>query len=162
RILPGLLPGVLALSVRARYFSIYAFLLRRYQRVGGRADNQGLDDFVRRREFELCVAANLCPRCGAESAIGNSVPPPLCEQRPKVYERRLSIKTELGGYGLYYRSPMEELGVVIRRGEALVGETPNPVDLLAKSERAQAIADAYEEAVAGTRWYRTWMHGVDP
>jgi hypothetical protein len=35
RILPGLLQGVLALSVRARYSSIYAVLLRRYQRMSG-------------------------------------------------------------------------------------------------------------------------------
>src|SRR5437763_15184636 len=53
RILPALLPGVLALSRRARYFSIYAFLLRRYARSASRADNQGLDNFVRQREFEM-------------------------------------------------------------------------------------------------------------
>jgi hypothetical protein len=162
RILPGLLPGVLALSVRARYLSIYAFLLRRYQRVGGRADNQGLDDFMRHREFELCVAANLCSRCDAESAIGNRVARPLVEQRPSVYERQRSIRTELGGYGLYYRSPMEELGIILRRGQAMVGEAPNPVDVLAKTEHAQALADQYEEAISTTRWYRDWMHGVDP
>src|SRR3954451_4113633 len=63
RILPALLPGVLALSVRARYFSIYAFLVRRYAQTGARADNAGLDEFIRLREFELCIAANLCPRC---------------------------------------------------------------------------------------------------
>src|SRR3954451_8102127 len=60
RILPALLPGVLALSRRARYFSIYAFLLRRYAQNAGRASNEGLDDFIRHREFELGVAANLC------------------------------------------------------------------------------------------------------
>ncbi len=162
RILPGLLPGVLALSVRARYVSFYAFLLRRYQRVGGRADNQGLDDFIRHREFELCVAANLCVRCDAESAIGNRAARPLVEPRPASYERRKSIRTELGGYGLYYRSPMEELGVVIRRGDAMVGEAPNPIDVLAKTDRAQSLAERYEEAVSETRWYREWMHGVDP
>ena len=57
---------------------------------------------------------------------------------------------------------MQELGVVIRRGEAMVGETPNPVDVLVKTERAQLLADRYEEAVSGTSWYRDWMHGVDP
>src|SRR5829696_4664827 len=150
RILPGLLPGVLALSVRARYLSIYAFLLRRYERMGGRADNQGLDEFIRHREFERCVAAHVCPRCNADSAIGNRVARPLVEQRPSTYERTRSIRTELGGYGLYYRSPMGELGVIHRRGEAMVGEAPNPVDVLAKSERAQGLADHYEKAVGGT------------
>lgn len=162
RIMPGLLPGVLALSVRARYLTFYAFLLRRYQDVRGRPDNQGLDDFIRHREFELCVAANLCPHCEAESAIGNRVARPLAQQRPAAYERQRSIKTELGGYGLYYRSPMEELGVVIRRGQGMIGDTPNPVDVLAKTGRAQLLADRYEEAVRETRWYQDWMHGVDP
>jgi hypothetical protein len=162
RIMPGLLPGVLALSVRARYLTFYAFLLRRYQDVRGRPYNQGLDDFIRHREFELCVAANLCPHCEAESAIGNRVARPLAQQRPDAYERQRSIKTELGGYGLYYRSPMEELGVVIRRGQGMIGDTPNPVDVLAKTDRAQQLADRYEEAVSETRWYQDWMHGVDP
>ena len=99
RILPGLLPGVLALSVRARYITIYAFLLRRYQRVGGRADNQGLDDFIRHREFELCVAANLCTRCQAESAVGNRVVRPLVERRPAAYERQRSIKPSSAATG---------------------------------------------------------------
>ena len=71
RLLPELLPGVLALSQRARYFSIYPFLVRRYTEERGTASNQGLDQFIRRREFELTVAANLCDRCDADSAIGN-------------------------------------------------------------------------------------------
>jgi hypothetical protein len=162
RILPALLPGVLALSVRARYLSIYPFLLRRYQRVNGRADNQGLDDFIRHREFELCIAANLCEKCNADNVIGNRLARPLAERRPSQYERQRSIRSELGGYGLYYRSPLEELGVVLRRGEAMIGETPNPIDVLAKAERPQTLADQYEEAISETRWYRDWMHGVDP
>src|SRR3954463_8641432 len=89
RILPGLLPGVLALSRRARYFSIYAFLLRRYAQKAGRATNQGLDDFMRHREFELGVAANLCPHCGGDGAIGNRVIGPLIAQAPATYPRWL-------------------------------------------------------------------------
>lgn len=162
RILPGLLPGVLALSVRARYMSIYSFLLRQYARSGALADNSGLDQFMRRREFELCIAANLCPRCNAESVIGNGVGRPLAATQPSTYERRLSVKSQLGGYGLYYRSPMEELGLVVRRGQGMLGDEPNPVDLLQKTDRAQLLADQYEHAIADTDWYRNWMHGVDP
>jgi hypothetical protein len=51
RILPALLPGVLALSRRARYLSIYSFLLRRYEQSAGQADNTALDVFVRSREL---------------------------------------------------------------------------------------------------------------
>lgn len=162
RILPALLPGVLALSTRARYFSFYSFLLRRYAEGAGAADNKSLGDFLRRREFELCVAANLCTRCDAADAIGNRTVRPLVRERPAVYERRFSIKTELGGYGLYYRSPMDELGLVVRAGHAVVEDRQTPIDLLAPGERADAIAGAFEEAVADTRWYRDWIQGIDP
>jgi len=118
RILPALLPGVLALSRRARYFSIYAFLVRRYEEHAGRASNQGLDDFIRHREFELGVAANLCPRCGGDGAIGNRVVGPLVAQAPATYPRQLSVKSTLGGYGLYYRGPMEDSASSSRRDRA--------------------------------------------
>ncbi|MFN8175820.1 MAG: hypothetical protein U0T02_12210 [Solirubrobacteraceae bacterium] len=162
RILPALLPGVLALSRRARYFSIYAFLLRRYEQNAGRATNQGLDDFIRHREFELGAAANLCTHCGGDGAIGNRVVSPLVAQAPANYPRQLSVKSTLGGYGLYYRSPMEELGIVVPAGHGYVKDEPTPVDLLAPPARAQRLADAFESAIDGTRWYRDWMHGVDP
>jgi hypothetical protein len=164
RILPALLPGVLALSRRARYLSIYSFLLRNYQRSAGQADNTGLDGFIRRREFELTVAANLCsnPQCTASGASGNLIVRPLVASAPATYERALSIRTPLGGYGLYYRSPMEELGLIIPAGSATVDDEPTPIDLLSSAARAQELADAFEEAVAETRWYRDWMRGVDP
>src|SRR3954451_11757770 len=112
RILPALLPGVLALSRRARSLSFYCFLLRRYEQSAGVADNAALDGFIRGREFELAVAANLCPNpdCNARGANGNLVARPLVANAPAAYERQPSIQTLLGGYGLYYRSPMEELG----------------------------------------------------
>ncbi|MEJ7772660.1 MAG: hypothetical protein WKF51_12225 [Geodermatophilaceae bacterium] len=164
RILPALLPGVLALSRRARYLSIYAFLLRRYAQSAGRADNAGLDLFIRGREFELSVAANLCanPDCLASGASGNLLTRPLVAAAPDAYERTLSIKTALGGFGLYYRSPMEELGLVIPAGWATVEGEPTPIDLLAPTARAQDLADEFESAIADTRWYGEWMHGVDP
>src|SRR5215211_1451641 len=162
RILPALLPGILALSVRARYFSIYPFLVRRYQERAGTASNEALDDFIREREFELCVAFNLCDRCDADSAIGNQKVRSLVASHPAQYERTRSIKTRLGGYGLYYRGPLEELGMIIPAGAATLGEETTPIDIIARSERAAEVADAFESAIANTRWYRDWMHGVDP
>jgi hypothetical protein len=162
RILPSLLPGVLAQTRSARYLSIYAFLLRRYERNAGRASNQGLDDFMRHREFELGVAANLCRRCGGDGAIGNRVIRPLVAENPRTFPRRLSIETTLGGYGLNYRSPMEELGIVVPAGRGYINDEPTPIDLLAPPDRAQRLANAFESAIGGTRWYRDWMHGVDP
>jgi hypothetical protein len=161
RILPVLLPGVLALSVRARYFSIYPFLLRVYERRRvGRSDNHALSDFMRKREYELCLACNLCARCDAESAVGNFLARPLVAQRPAAYARRGSVQSQLGGYGLYYRSPMEELGLVVPAGRGTFRDEPNPIDLA--TVRADPLADAFEQAIAETAWYREHLHGIDP
>ena len=164
RILPGLLPGVLALSRRARYFSIYAFLLKRYQDKRLPANNASLDEFIRKREFELAVAANLCqnPECNASGAIGNSVARPLAEARPAEYERQLSILTTLGGYGLYYRSPMEELGIVALANKGTIGDEPIAVDSLHRTPRALRLAEEFERSIEQTRWFKDYLHSVDP
>ena len=164
RILPGLLPGVLALSRRARYFSIYAFLLKRYQDKQLPANNSALDEFIRKREFELAVAFNLCqnPDCNASGGIGNLVAWPLAEARPAHYDRQLSIKSNLGGYGLYYRSPMEELGIVVRAGKGTIGDEPIAVDALHRTRRAVCLAEEFGRSIEQTRWFKDYLHSVDP
>src|SRR3954470_11993490 len=59
RVLPQLVPGVLQLSERARYFSIYPWLLWQFAERKRPATGQELDRFIRRREFELCLAIKL-------------------------------------------------------------------------------------------------------
>jgi hypothetical protein len=70
--MPALLPGVLALSERARYLTIYPFLLSEYQQRRLAADNASLGEFIRRREYELCLAMQLCPQCDAARAVGSN------------------------------------------------------------------------------------------
>ncbi len=52
RIMPQLLPGILALSQRARYFSFYPFLLAEYQAHKLHPTNNALSTFVKAREYE--------------------------------------------------------------------------------------------------------------
>ena len=54
--MPMLVPGILALSRRARYFSFYPFLLREYQKRQLPPTNQHLSEFMKRRELDLAVA----------------------------------------------------------------------------------------------------------
>src|SRR5436190_12788723 len=69
RILPQLVPAVLALSRRGRYFSFYAFLLQEYRNQRLEPSNRALGDFIRAREFEYAVAVQLCPNgCGFAAA----------------------------------------------------------------------------------------------
>src|SRR5437763_630778 len=96
RIMPALLPGVLALSQRARYLTIYPFLLAEYQNRRLAADNLSLGRFIRRREYELCLAMHSCPRqCGAARAIGTDRARPDVHAGLDQYPRRLSVESSL-------------------------------------------------------------------
>ena len=74
RILPQLLPGILQLSERARYFSIYPWMLWQFAERKRPPQREVLDQFITRREFELCLAMKLCRHCRAFKAIGGAGP----------------------------------------------------------------------------------------
>ncbi len=164
RILPKLVPGILALSRRARYFSFYPFLLREYREQRLAPSNRALSDFIKAREFEYAVAVQLCPRgCGttAAASVGTQratpAARPVAEGAP--LSRSYSVESHMGGYGLYYRTPLVDLGVVAPMGTAL-GENPTPVDLI--TEQGVALAEAFRAAIADTAYYKRHMRGVEP
>lgn len=156
RLTPVLLPGVLELSQRARYFSFHAFLLDEYRRRRLAANQGALSDFIRLREWELGIAIQRCPRhCGSS---------PVGQRRlgriglsPGPYPRGLSVKSDLGGYGLYYRSPLESFGIIAKAG-TMLGDTPIKVDVIRPdSERAARLASTFRSAIENTEYYRRWM-----
>jgi len=165
RIMPILLPGILVLSRRARYLTFFAFVLREYERLRLDPTNEGLSEFVKRREFEYALAVQLCPNgCGKISAgaVGKDrAAPALNNLVGDGVPRQESVKSFLGGYGLYYRTPLVDLGLVVPKG-TVVGEQATPVDVLAREERAQALADAFGEAIADTAYLREHMLGTEP
>jgi hypothetical protein len=164
RILPQLLPGILQLSERARYFSIYAWLLWQYAERKRPATGKDLDEFIRRREFELCLAIKLCSNCEGQSAIGGrSVSPHLTSGEDPV-ARGLSIKTAKGGFGLYYRSPMIDLGAVAPTGTPLGPESkPTPIEVLRSNDpRVMALAATFHRAIATSAYYERFERTNDP
>jgi hypothetical protein len=103
----------------------------------------------------------LCPRrCGAANAIGSERARPDARML-KDFPRRDSVESSMGGYGLYYRSPLVDLDVVIPAGAAL-GDTTTAVDVLARSGHARALATAFGEAIKDTMYAKLYMSGVDP
>ena len=165
RIMPILLPGILVLSRRARYLTFFPFLLKEYERLRLDPTNEGLSEFVKQREFEYALAVQLCPNgCGGipAGAVGKDRAAPAINQLVgDAVPRQESVKSFLGGYGLYYRSPLIDLGLVVPKG-TIVGEQVTPVDVLARDERAQALAGAFGEAIADTAYMREHMLGTDP
>jgi hypothetical protein len=74
--------------------------------------------------------------------------------------RGYSVESELGGYGLYYRTPLRDLGLVHQRG-TVVDEETLPVDVLS-GRRAIRIADAFRSAINDTTYYRRYFIGEQP
>lgn len=155
RIMPRLLPGILVLSQRARYFSLHAFLLDEYQRRRLPLNNNDLSSFVKLREFEYAVSVQLCPNgCGDRPVgmVGKTRAAPAVTQHAHGISRQESVESPLGGYGLYYRTPMIDVGMVVPRGSAL-GETLTPIDVLDPNGVGPALAAAFRGVLAETSYF---------
>lgn len=158
--MPLLLPGLLELSRRARYFSFHAYLLDEYRRRRFPADPRSLSTFIRRREWEFGLAVQRCPRRCGSSPVGKVKLGSLAlESGP--FRRGESVESALGGYGLYYRSPLIDFGIVARSG-TLLGDQPIPIDVLRPTQRATELAHAFREAVQGTAYHSDWMVRDEP
>ena len=161
RLMPRLLPGILELSRRARYFSFHAFLLDKYRTLRMPADGNSLSTFIKAREWEYGLAVLMCPHGCSSSPVGASSLRGIVHAAPSAYPRGQSVESAFGGYGLYYRSPLADLGIVARSG-TLLGEKPTPIDVLRETERARRLASTFGEAVASTEYVTTWMLTSDP
>jgi hypothetical protein len=158
RIVPRLVPGVLALSTRARYFSFHLFLLDEFARRRLTPTRENQDIFFRAREFEYGAAVLLCPRCGPTAApVGAQSLRGIVRRAKDEIARGFSVESELGGYGLYYRTPLRDLGLVHQRG-TVVDEETLPIDVLA-GRRAIRIAAAFRNAINDTTYYRRYFIG---
>lgn len=159
RLMPALLPGILELSRRARYFSFHAFLLDEYQRRRLPADPKSLSLFIRWREWELGLAVQRCPNeCGSSPVGARKLGAFANGSGP--FPRGESVESNLGGYGLYYRTPLTEPGVVARAG-TMLGDQPIPIDVLRDAARARRLAEEFRASVQDTTYYRRPMWTSD-
>jgi hypothetical protein len=159
RLTPILLPGLLELSRRARYFSFHAWLLHTYRERKFKAESSALSSFIKAREWDYGLAVLRCPHeCGSSPVGALSLRGVVAQPGP--YPRGESVKSPFGGYGLYYRSPMAELGLIARAG-ALLREDPIPIDVLHDTERAHRLVETFTSAVADSDYVKRWMFTSD-
>jgi hypothetical protein len=154
RIMPELLPGILQLSRRARYFSFFAYLLSVFRSHVDQPDMRALDLFIQRAEYEYGYAVLTCERCSDDASwrtgvLGEVRLRPARRDRPAALRRGLSVDTTLGGYGLFYRNPLQALNVVAAEDTPLDDTHNAPHDVLANS-RARELAAHFATAVADT------------
>jgi hypothetical protein len=164
RVMPQLLPGILALSQRARYLSFYPFLLAEYQAHKLPPTNNALSTFIKAREYEYGLAVQLCPKgCGSRrsAVVGKDRVDPAVRSGADPQPRGESVQSFLGGYGLYYRSPLIDLQVVAPLG-TLLAATPTPVDALRQDEWVTALAGHFGSAIRNTAYYKQYFWGTGP
>ena len=155
QILPRLSPGINVLTFHPRYHSFYAFLLDEFWRRDRVRSQTAWMEFFRPREFIFSVGVFLCDRPEHRegiAAVGSQKTEPLARQRPPSYDTRtFYIKSELGGYGLYYRSVMAELGLIFPRGPGF----PYPIDV--PTEQGKRAAELFRQAIQHTGYYHDYF-----
>lgn len=156
QILPSLSPGINVLTFHPRYHSFYVFLLDEFWQREIPKSRTNWIQFFRPREFIFSIGANLCnqPEHGEMSNIvGGLKTGPLASQQLSIYDTNTNyIDSELGGYGLYYRTVMAELGLII----PAVPGVNLPVDI--PTEFGREVAKAFREAVKDTEYYQKYFH----
>jgi hypothetical protein len=161
RLTPILLPGVLELSRRARYFSFHAYLLDKYRELRNPPDGKVLSRFIKEREWEFGLAVLHCPHGCDSTPVGKNALDLVVNHQAPPFPRGESVESAFGGYGLYYRSPLAEFGIIARSG-TMLGETPIVIDVLRETERARTLADSFRDAISGTEYEQQWMLTTAP
>jgi hypothetical protein len=155
QILPSLSPGINVLTFHPRYHSFYVFILDEYWRQKRPRSHRAWVKFFRPREFIFSIGAYLCDRpehVDMGTIVGGRKTGPLAAQKLDSYDSQTDyIDSELGGYGLYYRSVMIELGLVIPGGLGF----PLPVDV--PTERGKEVAAAFRAAIQDTSYYKSYF-----
>jgi hypothetical protein len=155
QILPRLSPGINALTFHPRYHSFYAFLLDEFWRRDRIRSQNAWKEFFRPREFIFSVGVFLCDRSEHRegiAAVGSRKTESLADQRLSVYDTRTHyIESELGGYGLYYRSVMAELGLIFPGGPGF----PYPIDV--PTQQGKLVAELFRQAIQHTRYYHDYF-----
>lgn len=145
------LPDINVLTFHPRYHSFYTFLLDEFWQRDRPRSHAAWVRFYRPREFIFSLGAYLCdqPEHGEmRNVVGGQRTEGLAARREAAYDTTFDyIKSDLGGYGLYYRSVIIQLGLVLPGGRGL----PLPVDV--PSEAGKRVAEAFRSAVRDTVYY---------
>lgn len=160
QILPTLSPGINVLTQRPRYYSFYTFLLDEFIRRGRPASRAAWVAFFRPREFIFALGAHLRGHIAAHpehaperSAVGTRKINRLAVNEKAAYNTQEDyIDSDLGGYGLYYRTVMAELEIIYLGGPGY----QYPIDIPSETIGRQ-VAAQFRAAVEHTRYYRHYF-----
>ncbi len=156
QILPTLSPSVNVLTIHPRYYSFYTFLLDEFWRRERQRSQNSWVNFYRPREFIFSLGAHLCDQPehnDMKDIVGSRKTAPLSTNKRDSYNTQFNyIKSKMGGYGLYYRPVMAELGLVYPGGMGFSYPIDVPTEYLGKE-----LASNFRRAVKSTTYYRDYF-----
>ena len=154
RILPRLAPGINVLTVHPRYWSFYAFVLSEFWNRDLPRTKAALREWYRPLECIYSVACSLCDGPDHRgSPIGIRRIGSLVSRAPDRFDPKFHyMDSPMGGYGLYYATVMQSVGLVVLADRRL----GLPVD--AVTPAGQVVADAFRSVVADTEYFRNWIN----
>ena len=158
RILPRLSPGINVLTIHPRYWSFYAFVLSEFwKRDDLPKTKAALRAWYRPLECIYSVACSLCesPEHYGKP-IGTRRIAGVVAKEPNGFDPQFDyMESSMGGYGLYYSTVMQAVGLVALADPRL----GLPVD--AVTPEGQVVADAFRTVIADTEYYRNWIDRHD-
>ena len=157
RILPRLSPGINVLTIHPRYWSFYAFVLSEFWKRDLPRTKAALRDWYRPLECIYSVACSLCESPDHYGKpIGTRRIAGVVADEPNGFDPQFDyMESVMGGYGLYYATVMQAVGLVALADPRL----GLPVD--AVTPEGQIVADAFRAVIADTEYYRTWIDRHD-
>ena len=157
RILPRLSPGINVLTIHPRYWSFYAFVLDEFWKRDFSRTRAAFRSWYRPLECIYSVACCLCENGDHfGSPIGSRRISRVVAAEPNGFDPQFDyMESAMGGYGLYYATVMQSLGLVAL-ADARLGL---PVD--AVTPEGQVVADAFRAVIAGSEYYRNWIERHD-
>ncbi len=153
RILPRLSPGINVLTARPRYWSFYAFVLSEFWKRDLPRTRPALKEWYRPLECIYSVACTLCDGPDHRAApVGSRQISGYVAKKPDAFDPRFDyMKSSMGGYGLYYATVMESLGLSVLADPG-IGMTVDAV-----TPDGQLVADAFRSVISHTEYYREWI-----
>lgn len=149
RIMDDTLPGIVTTTNRARYYSLYCWILWSIAREEQPRSRRAFQQAFMRRESPIAMASILAG--DDDSPVGvDAAKEKLEKGRPAGGVQtayRVLPSHALGGYGQYYAGPLYRLG--------LTGTDANGLPCVS-SPLAERLAEAVHATVSDTPW---WKHG---
>lgn len=149
-----LIPGIITQTNRARYYSFYAWVLHRFinSDQGNRIMRNFRGKFFKRHEVALILAAYRHHLDGESirnlvgAGTNNIKVRSWWETGDPVSLDVNYFKNSLGGFGQYYVTAMQVIGIV--------GVNENPSWVYPLTHRGEALAVAYEKSIEKTAYFR--------